>query len=94
MAFKLSPGSYPIYLKDSRLNTNPDFDYSEFTLLGSQIARMDAPINTFLFTFKESGVYVFTQNDALLVISVQEYCPMEWLSELSETALILAGVEL
>ena len=28
---------YPVYMKDSLINTNENFDYSEFTILGQKL---------------------------------------------------------
>ena len=60
IAFDTSRGSYPVYLKDSSLNTDPYFDYSYFTILASRMSRANASIKTFFFTFsRDESVYVF-----------------------------------
>lgn len=53
----LGPNKYPIYLKDSLLNTNDRFDYGEFLKLPDLLSN--GTIKAFWFTFAESGVYVF-----------------------------------
>jgi len=53
----LNETTYPVYLRDSLLNTNEFFDYGEFLALPSQL--INSTIENFLFTFAEEGVYVF-----------------------------------
>jgi len=45
----ISLEKYPIYVKDSLLNTNSDFDFGEFTELPDTIANTGA--EAFVFTF-------------------------------------------
>lgn len=70
MLFEInSPDHYPIYLKDSLVNSNPAFDFGQFkdlenTMKGLQNAdpAVDDSFATpyyFGFTFTESGNYVF-----------------------------------
>ncbi|GBG24881.1 Sushi, von Willebrand factor type A, EGF and pentraxin domain-containing protein 1 [Hondaea fermentalgiana] len=70
--------AYPVYKKDSLLNTNPDFDYGHFRYLeGAPYVRV------FAFTFQSSGMYVFGSSRDLsteLIVSVQpkgSACPTE-----------------
>lgn len=44
---------YPVYSKDSILNTNDDFDYGDFELLKDMIVRQNLTVNTFSFVFKD-----------------------------------------
>jgi hypothetical protein len=75
----LNSTRYPIYLKDSLLNTNDRFDYGEFLSLPQTL--QNSTINSFVFTFAESGVYVFADSrnmDKQTIISVMELngkCP-------------------
>lgn len=57
----LSPEKYPIYVKDSLLNTNDDFDFGEFTDLPENLAKFPKT-TAFVFTFVEPGVYVFSDS--------------------------------
>lgn len=58
--FDLSaPDSYPIYLKDSMLNTNPRFDYGTFRSLATKVKSNSSSVAAFAFTFSDPGVYVF-----------------------------------
>lgn len=78
MLFQItSATNYPIYDKDSLLNTNPNFDYSTFLTLATSIASKQSVSSnlagdgvTFLtpvlfgYTFDESGTYVFANANA------------------------------
>ena len=67
--FDIGGGYYPQYVKDSLLNTNPNFDYSAFRNLDSS----SATVSTFSFTFTEPGNYVFQLSksaSSVLIISV------------------------
>jgi hypothetical protein len=74
--------SYPAYLKDSLLNTNPTFDYGEFRRLSTAM-KSTARVTAFGFSFTEPGTYVFGNAGNLnqrLIVSVMESgtsCPTE-----------------
>lgn len=57
------PKHYPIYLRDSVLNTNPDFDYGAFLDLQGEMAKKVAlQVSTpslFAFSFTQAGIYAF-----------------------------------
>lgn len=57
------PKNYPVYMKDSVLNNNKDFDYGAFEELKVEMERKVAnKQNTgtvFTFTFTQAGNYVF-----------------------------------
>jgi hypothetical protein len=74
MFWDVSNTYYPQYVKDSLLNSNPDFDYSAFLALAEK-ASSTATVSSFGFTFTEPGTYVFkTSSDAakITVIAVME----------------------
>ena len=52
--FDVSNTRYPVYLKDSLLNTNPGFDYSSFRQLAA-LASTTVSISSFAFTFSSAG---------------------------------------
>ena len=56
----LSPEKYPIYVKDSLLNTNDDFDFGEFEELPDLLSSTNA--EAFVFTFTQPGIYVFSDS--------------------------------
>lgn len=71
----LKNDTYPVYAKDSLLNTNEDFDFGEFNELAAVLAGQvgEQTINSFVFTFNEPGAYVFadSRNEAKqMVIAV------------------------
>ena len=70
--FSVTSTSYPVYMKDSLLNSNDDFDYSAFRDL-AELAASTSDVSTFVFTFDEAGDYVFqisSSSTALTIISV------------------------
>jgi hypothetical protein len=75
----LNETTYPVYLKDSLLNTNENFDYGQFLALPGMLKN--STIDSFIFTFAEEGVYVFGDSrnmDKQTIISVMELngkCP-------------------
>ena len=54
---------YPVYLKDSVMNSNPNFDYGQFLILADQMktkmSQNDTKPSIFAFTFTSQGAYVF-----------------------------------
>jgi hypothetical protein len=70
----LSAKNYPVYQKDSLINTNPSFDFSKFLLLATTLKKNGTTkINSFIFTFDDPGVYVFADSNAtakLTIVSV------------------------
>ncbi|ETO67181.1 hypothetical protein F444_15794 [Phytophthora nicotianae P1976] len=84
LLFDLSvPGSYPIYLKDSMLNTNPSFDYGAFRSLATKVNANSSTVSAFAFSFTEPGTYVFgnSLNSAaqtiVVVMKAGTSCPTE-----------------
>lgn len=64
MLFTISdPTHYPVYLKDSVMNSNPSFDYGQFLILETsmkyKIASNSTVASLFAFTFTDAGSYVF-----------------------------------
>lgn len=57
------PRHYPVYLKDSVMNSNPSFDFGAFLLLAdsmnNRVANNDTSVSLFAFTFTTAGSYVF-----------------------------------
>jgi hypothetical protein len=51
--------SYPVYNKNSFINSNPNFDYSAFKELEYRMSKDIARIQYMSFTFNEVGIYDF-----------------------------------
>ena len=77
----LTSDKYPIYEKDSLLNTNDNFDYGEFDALSKQLST--EVVKSFVFTFDEPGIYVFAdsrQTEKQLIIAIMgdgKACPTD-----------------
>lgn len=101
-----SPYNYPVYLKDSVLNSNPYFDYGEFSNLKKEMerkaAKNDISPSIFSFTFTEPGSYVFRDAqdvNKLLVVSVKgkgENCgdPDRYIQQASADTVAEQGVKI
>ena len=71
--FDLADGHYPVYIKDSLLSTNADFDYGAFRELDLLISSNVTEIAAFGFTFSKEGTYVFgdsVDNNKQTIITV------------------------
>ena len=74
---------YPVYMKDSILNTNPSFDYGAFRRLGELLEADAAEIDIFGFTFTEEGTYVFADSSNtdkltfVVVLPRSQSCPTD-----------------
>lgn len=81
MAFSvIAPNHYPVYMKDSLLNSNPNFDYSEFDDLKTEM-QTNSNTTLFVFSFNQGGVYLFadaadkSQQLVVGVMSDSSECP-------------------
>ena len=97
LVFDISNSNYPIYVKDSLLNTNGDFDYSQFRYLET-LASSSLTMSTFSFTFTDAGTYVFqlsSASDTITIISVMNSyssCPTESFSSFTVSSMVTLGV--
>jgi len=55
----LSKLHYPVYQKNSLLNTNEEFDFGAFLKLDAELTKESSKATSFAFTFVKAGVYVF-----------------------------------
>eukprot|EP00916_Digyalum_oweni_P001658 GHVL01003160.1.p1 GENE.GHVL01003160.1~~GHVL01003160.1.p1 ORF type:complete len:2347 (-),score=554.57 GHVL01003160.1:550-7590(-) len=64
VVWRISDGRYPVYVKDSLLNSNKDFDTSSFRSLATQMEKGEGAetIMLFAYTFTKQGVHVFATN--------------------------------
>lgn len=54
-----SKSNYPIYVKDSTFNSNPDFDSGPFRNL-QLLMQSNVTISLFVYMFQQAGTYVFS----------------------------------
>lgn len=59
VSFETSSEHFPMYLKDSGYNTNPNFDDGVFETLKTKIVGSGIDIASFAYTFNTEGVYQF-----------------------------------
>jgi len=100
IVFSISAKSYPVYVKDSLLNTNGDFDYSAFRTLDRLATTSTLTLSSFVFTFATAGTYVFRLSDAPESLTVMSILPSavscgigSSFAELSGGTLITMGVK-
>lgn len=69
-----SPIHFPVYMKNSVLNTNPTFDYGAFQVLEEEMLRKaadnDNTPSIFAFTFTKAGSYIFNDSANIQKIMV------------------------
>ncbi|CDW71824.1 gcc2 and gcc3 domain-containing protein [Stylonychia lemnae] len=88
---------YPVYYKDSILNTNQNFDYGPFLELQSSIQR-GTVINAFSYIFKDAGIYVFKDSSdsnkytILGVVASDQECSNKDANVQSTTAASLSSI--
>ena len=75
LMFSLTDGknNYPVYAKDSMLNSNKQFDYGAFRKLGELSNSNKITVKTFAFTFMTPGVYAFYMSkspEKLMLVNV------------------------
>ena len=97
---------YPVYMKNSVLNSNPDFDFGAFNTLETEIFALQKKNITdpviFTFTFIEAGTYVFqlaSNEKKIMIITVKglgEECadPDRYVQTVSEEALAQLGASI
>jgi hypothetical protein len=75
--------TYPVYVKDSFLNSNPSFDYGQFRALAALMVTNGSNIELFSFTFTQNGTYIFSsstdskQQIIVRVMGAGQRCPVE-----------------
>ena len=59
VSFEVSPENFPVYVKDSIYNTDPNYDNGLFTKLKNKLLLAELDLDTFMVTFNYVGVFVF-----------------------------------
>jgi hypothetical protein len=70
IVFDVTSDAYPVYVKDSLVNTNSEFDYAAFRDLAELCESSSLTVSSFAFTFTESGNYVFQISDATDMVTI------------------------
>lgn len=91
----LSSDHYPVYQKNSLLNSNDAFDFGAFVALGARLDSGDRSITSFLFAFDEPGIYVFRDSGnaakeaVVAVMQAGGACPQSLMFEAKTAAALL-----
>jgi hypothetical protein len=73
--------SYPVYMKDSLLNTNDQFDYGGFLNLATTVESGTSTVSTYIHMFDTTGTYIFMnsldnyQQTIIKVVAADATCP-------------------
>lgn len=59
VSFEVNPINFPVYIIDSKYNTNKNFDYGPFKQLEVRLNGAKLGIQSFAVNFNTEGVYVF-----------------------------------
>lgn len=59
ISFDVSPEHYPVYVKDSKYNSDPNYDFGVFTLLETKLKNAKLAISQFMVNFVYEGVFAF-----------------------------------
>eukprot|EP01022_Parablepharisma_sp_SALTPOND_P014588 TRINITY_DN199_c0_g2_i2.p1 TRINITY_DN199_c0_g2~~TRINITY_DN199_c0_g2_i2.p1 ORF type:complete len:1661 (-),score=347.92 TRINITY_DN199_c0_g2_i2:11367-16349(-) len=97
VAFGVSREHYPVYLKDSLVNTVKNFDYGPFITLADKLTKSTINTDVFLYRFVTIGTYLFgdsAQPESQMMIKVAEDCSEEFVMPMTEDNLALLGVSL
>jgi len=55
----VSPEHYPVYVKDSQYNSDPNYDFGIFTLLETKLKNAKLAISSFMVSFAYEGTFSF-----------------------------------
>lgn len=97
IVFDIDDQNYPVYSKDSLINSNPNFDYSSFRNLQT-LASQSRVLTNFSFTFVSSGIFEFKMSNSnanliIIVTSPSVQCVTAGVFvEASQTNMIKSGV--
>lgn len=55
----MSPEHFPVYVKDSKYNTDDNWDYGTFTKLANKMTLAGVNLTSFMKSFNDLGVFAF-----------------------------------
>ena len=67
IAFQVNPTNFPVYVKDSIYNTDPNYDFGVFTTLENKLLYAQLAITSFMVGFTYEGTFVFGDYQTPLV---------------------------
>lgn len=97
VSFGVSAAHYPVYLKNSLLNTVINFDYGAFLTLADQLTKSTLNTTVFLYAFTTLGTYVFgdsADNSQQMIITVQSNCSTTYVLPMTNANLAAQGISL
>ena len=95
LSFGVSKDHYPVYLKDSLLNTVINFDYGAFLNLADQLTKSTLNTTVFLYSFSTKGTYIFgdsADNSKQMVVTVKDNCSSTYVLPMTNANLEAQGV--
>ena len=60
----MTPENFPVYIVESKYNTDDNYDYGAFSELGTKLNGAKLAISSFLISFEYEGVFVFGDHAA------------------------------
>jgi hypothetical protein len=57
VSFSISNEHFPVFVKDSIYNSDPNYDFGVFTKLKNKLLLSQLNLKTFMVTFKDLGVF-------------------------------------
>jgi len=63
VSFEVTPTNFPVYIQQSKYNTDVNFDYGAFSILETKLNNAKLAIGTIPHFFGKAGVYVFGDHE-------------------------------
>ena len=63
VSFEVNPVNFPVYIVESKYNTDPNYDYGAFSQLQTKLNSAKLQISTFPVTFSKEGVFTFGDHE-------------------------------
>ena len=80
---EVRPERFPVYVEQSLINSNDDFDFGGFRLVQEELELLQSQSRLFVFKFENPGTYTFQMSDNpnnVFFVSVQPegtQCPSQ-----------------
>ena len=60
---EVSPERFPVYVEQSLINSNENFDFGGFRLVQEELELLQSQSRLFVFKFENPGTYTFQMSD-------------------------------